>query len=46
MAPPIFGAVLAEVIASAEDINKAMVSGYNWPVGPLAMVEGARKGWQ
>ncbi len=39
-------AVLAEGIASAEDINKAMMSGYNWPVGPLAMVEGARKGWQ
>jgi 3-hydroxyacyl-CoA dehydrogenase len=39
-------AVLAEGVASAEDINKAMVYGYNWPVGPLAMVEGARKGWQ
>ncbi len=39
-------AVLAEGIASAEDINKAMVYGFNWPVGPLAMVEGARKGWQ
>ena len=39
-------AVMAEGIASAEDINKAMVYGYNWPIGPLAMVEGARKGWQ
>ena len=39
-------AVMAEGIASAEDINKAMVQGYNWPIGPLAMVEGARKGWQ
>jgi 3-hydroxyacyl-CoA dehydrogenase len=39
-------AVLAEGIASAEDINKAMVYGFNWPVGPLAMVVGARKGWQ
>ncbi|MEE8345813.1 MAG: 3-hydroxyacyl-CoA dehydrogenase family protein, partial [Dehalococcoidia bacterium] len=39
-------AVLAEGIASAEDINKAMVSGFNWPVGPLAMVAGAQKGWQ
>ncbi len=39
-------AVMAEGIASVEDINKAMVYGYNWPVGPLAMVEGARKGWQ
>lgn len=38
--------VLEEGIASAEDINKAMVYGFNWPVGPLAMVEGATKGWQ
>lgn len=37
--------VLEEGIASVEDINKAMVYGFNWPVGPLAMVEGARKGW-
>jgi len=38
--------VLAEGIASAEDINKGMVFGFNWPVGPLAMIEGATKGWQ
>ena len=38
--------VLEEGIASAEDINKAMVFGFNWPVGPLAMVAGATKGWQ
>lgn len=38
--------VLEEGIASAADINKAMVAGFNWPVGPLAMVEGATKGWQ
>ncbi|HEY8490141.1 MAG TPA: 3-hydroxyacyl-CoA dehydrogenase family protein [Dehalococcoidia bacterium] len=37
--------VLEEGIASVEDINKAMVYGFNWPVGPLAMAEGARKGW-
>ena len=39
-------AVLSEGIATPEDINKAMVFGFNWPVGPLAMVEGATKGWQ
>lgn len=39
-------AILSEGIATAEDINKAMVMGFNWPVGPLAMVEGATKGWQ
>jgi 3-hydroxyacyl-CoA dehydrogenase len=38
--------VLADGIATPEDINKAMVMGFNWPVGPLAMVEGATKGWQ
>ena len=37
---------LEEGIATPEDINKAMVFGFNWPVGPLAMVEGATKGWQ
>jgi 3-hydroxybutyryl-CoA dehydrogenase len=38
--------VLEEGVASVEDINKAMVYGFNWPVGPLAMIEGATKGWQ
>ena len=38
--------VLEEGIASPEDINKAMVFGFKWPVGPLAMIEGATKGWQ
>jgi len=38
--------VLEEGIASAEDINKAMMAGFNWPVGPLAMIAGATKGWQ
>jgi 3-hydroxybutyryl-CoA dehydrogenase len=37
--------VLEEGIASAEDINKAMVYGFNWPVGPLAMGAGAKSGW-
>jgi len=38
--------VLEEGVANVEDINKAMVHGFNWPVGPLAMIEGATKGWQ
>jgi 3-hydroxyacyl-CoA dehydrogenase len=38
--------VMEEGIATPEDINKAMVYGFNWPVGPLAMIEGATKGWQ
>jgi 3-hydroxyacyl-CoA dehydrogenase len=38
--------VLEEGVASAEDINAAMRLGFNWPVGPLEMVAGARSGWQ
>jgi len=38
--------VLEEGVASAEDINTAMRLGFNWPVGPLEMTAGARKGWQ
>ena len=37
--------VLEEGVASADDINKAMVYGFNWPIGPLAMSAGARSGW-
>ena len=39
-------AILEEEVASEEDINKAMMYGYNWPIGPLAMRAQARKGWQ
>ena len=35
--------VLEEGIASEEDINAAMRLGFNWPVGPLEMVAGARR---
>lgn len=38
--------VLDEGVASADDINMAMRLGFNWPVGPLEMTAGARKGWQ
>jgi len=37
--------VLEQGIATEEDINKAMVYGFNWPVGPLAMMAGARRGF-
>ena len=37
--------VLEEGVASPEDIDKAMVYGFNWPVGPLAMGAGAKSGW-
>jgi 3-hydroxyacyl-CoA dehydrogenase len=38
--------VLEEGVATQEDIDKAMMLGFNWPVGPLGMVQGARSGWQ
>lgn len=38
--------VLEEGVATQEDINTAMKLGFNWPVGPLEMTAGARKGWQ
>lgn len=38
--------VMEEGIASVDDINKAMRFGFNWPVGPLEMAAGARKGFQ
>ena len=37
--------VLEEGVASAEDIDKAMRFGFNWPAGPLEMIGGARRGW-
>lgn len=38
--------VMEEGIASVDDINKAMRFGFNWPVGPLEMAAGTRKGFQ
>jgi 3-hydroxyacyl-CoA dehydrogenase len=38
--------VLEDGVASVDDINKAMRFGFNWPVGPLEMAAGARKGFQ
>ena len=35
-----------EGIATAEQVNDIMVDCFRWPVGPLAMAEGAAKGWQ
>jgi len=37
--------VLEEGVASAEDIDKTMRLGFNWPSGPLEMMGGARTGW-
>lgn len=39
------GRVVEEGIASREDVNQLMVDCFRWPVGPFAMVRGARSGW-
>ena len=39
--------IVEEGIATAEDVNTAMMAGFNWPAGPLPMGgPGARTGWQ
>ena len=37
--------VVAEGVASPADVNQLMVDCFRWPVGPLAMVQGATEGW-
>ena len=39
--------IVQEEIATAEDVNTAMMNGFNWPVGPLGGGgPSARSGWQ
>jgi len=38
--------VVAEGIATHEQVNQLMVDAYRWPVGPFAMVGGAQSGWK
>jgi 3-hydroxybutyryl-CoA dehydrogenase len=40
--------IVQEGIATAADVNTAMMLGFNWPVGPLPAggAPGARSGWQ
>jgi len=39
--------IVEEGIATAEDVNTAMMLGFNWPVGPLPLGgPSARSGWQ
>lgn len=37
--------VVEEGIACAEDVDRLMVNCFNWPVGPLEIVDHARRGW-
>ena len=38
--------VVAEGVASHEDVNRLMVDCFGWPVGPFAMIKGAQTGWK
>ena len=38
--------IVDEGIATAEDVDTAMMLGFNWPAGPIGMGLGARAGWQ
>jgi 3-hydroxyacyl-CoA dehydrogenase len=40
------GQVVAEGVASQDDVNQLMVDCFNWPVGPYGMVKGATSGWK
>ncbi len=37
--------VVAEGVASPEQVNQLMVDCFRWPVGPFAMIQGATRGW-
>jgi 3-hydroxyacyl-CoA dehydrogenase len=38
--------VVAEGVATHEEVNQLMVDCFGWPVGPFAMVKGATTGWK
>lgn len=37
--------IVDEGIATPEDIDTVMTTGWNWPAGPFGMTRGARRGW-
>ena len=38
--------IVQEGVATAEDVDTAMMLGFRWPVGPISMGMGARSGWK
>jgi 3-hydroxybutyryl-CoA dehydrogenase len=38
--------IVKDGVATAEDVDSVMMTGFNWPVGPLGMGRGARSGWK
>jgi len=38
--------IVREGIATAQDVDTVMMTGFNWPAGPLGMGRGARSGWK
>jgi len=37
--------IVDEGITTAEEVDAAMMLGFNWPAGPIGMGQGARSGW-
>jgi 3-hydroxybutyryl-CoA dehydrogenase/3-hydroxyacyl-CoA dehydrogenase len=37
--------VVAEGVASAEEVDQLMMDCFRWPAGPFGMVRGATSGW-
>lgn len=38
--------IVEQGIATPEDVDTVMMTGFNWPAGPLGMGRGARSGWK
>jgi 3-hydroxybutyryl-CoA dehydrogenase len=38
--------IVQEGVATGEDVDNVMMTGFNWPAGPLGMGRGARGGWK
>jgi 3-hydroxybutyryl-CoA dehydrogenase/3-hydroxyacyl-CoA dehydrogenase len=37
--------VIADGVATKDQVDQIMVDCFRWPAGPFAMVRGATKGW-
>ncbi|HTK66022.1 MAG TPA: 3-hydroxyacyl-CoA dehydrogenase family protein [Pseudonocardia sp.] len=37
--------VVADGVATREQVDQLMCDAYSWPVGPFAMLRGANEGW-
>ena len=39
------GAVVAEGVATPEDVDQLLMDAFRWPIGPFGMIHGATTGW-